>query len=130
MRAPLLFSALIGCAALAVAGDARAHQCDIFPEHDAEVYVIRQHPDVLLFCGPCGDKAPTPFHIAKLLVVSHKKFPAVVDITDDAGRTKRVETNTVYVRLDPKKRVFTNAANRAMCDRLYEPNTIEPSPRR
>lgn len=129
LRARLLLAFSIACLAIcARPEDAVAHQCDVLGKSpDVEISFIRAHPDVLLFCQSCGDKAPTPFHVEKVRTASKAgEWPVQIDITDRAGRTRRVGVSTVYVRLDPKTRVFTNVSNRAVCRDYVTPHTITP----
>jgi hypothetical protein len=110
------------------AGDAGAHECDVLGNSpDSEIVFIRAHPDILLFCAACGDKAPTPFHVEKVRAAKGNAFPPQIDITDRAGRTRTVGVSIVYVQLDPKLRLFTNVANRAVCEARFKPHTIVPS---
>ena len=123
-----LFACVLACAALgASVADARAHQCDVLGKSpELEIWFIRKHPNVLLFCAPCGDKAPTPFQVAKASGVKGNVWPVEIDLTDTAGRTRRVKTSSVYVQLDPKVAVFTNVENRSVCQVIHTPHTIRP----
>jgi hypothetical protein len=122
MRTPACFIV----AATLLGTPAEAHQCDVLGKSpDTELWFIRQHPDVRLFCARCGDATPTRFVVARARAApGGKDWPPRVDLTDAAGHTRRVDVASVFVRLDPAKAEYTNVANRAVCARWHTPHTI------
>ena len=109
----------------AVGAVARADQCEALEPDQADraVEMLREQPDIRLFCAPCGDKQARRVVVSSAEHVTRGEFD-VVSITDERGNQQDLDLAYTYVAQKGKSG-FSNLASLVGCPAIDVPIRID-----